>query len=91
MSKETRWEPLLKDGVKGEVFVMNLSQNDTYTFGRIKMMPHSSIPLHPHKIDCEWYLDEETGETYFCPKGKSHDFVNDSNNIKYLLSVKKAM
>ncbi|MCI8471036.1 MAG: cupin domain-containing protein [Clostridia bacterium] len=91
MNKETRWEPLLKDGVKGEVFVMNLSQNDTYTFGRIKMMPHSSIPLHPHKFDCEWYLDEETGETYFCPKGESHDFVNDSNKIKYLLSVKKAM
>lgn len=91
MNNETRWKPLLKDGVEGEVLVMNLFQDDTYTFGRIKMMPHSKIPLHPHEIDCEWYLDEETGKTYFCPKGESHDFVNDSNDIKYLLSVKKAM
>lgn len=91
MNNETRWKPLLKDGVTGEVFVMNLSQNDTYTFGRIKMMPHSSIPLHSHETDCEWYLNEETGKTYFCPKGESHEFLNNSNDIKYLLSVKKAM
>lgn len=87
------WQQLLIKGVKIEgVFVMNLSQEDDYTFGRIKVMPHSKIPLHLHENDCEWYLDEKTGELInFCPKGESHQFLNDTNDTMYLLSIKKVV
>lgn len=48
MQNEEIWQPLLMDGVEGEVFTMNLSRDDVYTAGRLKLMPHSKIPLHPH-------------------------------------------
>ena len=90
MSNESAWKPLLKEH-EGQVFCMNLSTDDDYTFGRLKIMPHSKIKLHLHEDDCEWYLDEESGDTYFCPKGESHEFVNDTDSIKYLLSIKKVV
>lgn len=83
------WEPLPKESVEGQVFSMPLSQNDGYTFGRLKLMPHSKILLHLHDKNCEWYLDEDTGKSYFCAKGDSHEFVNDSDSTKCLLSIKK--
>lgn len=88
-----KWQQLLIKGVKIEgVFVMNLFQEDDYTFGRIKVMPHSEIPLHPHENDCEWYLDEKTGDLInFCPKGKNHQFRNDTADTRYLLSIKKVV
>ena len=90
MQNEETWQPLLMDGVEGEVFTMNLPQNDVYTVGRVKLMPHSKIPLHPHDHDCEWYWNEETGELVdFCPKGNSHCLVNDTNHIMWLKSIKK--
>lgn len=84
------WKLLLMKGIKGEVYTMNLFLGDVYTFGRIKLMPHSEIPLHQHTNDCEWYIDEESGKLVdFCPKGQSHSFANDTDDIKYLLFVKK--
>lgn len=86
-----QWQPLLMDGVEGEVFTMTLHQDDIYTSGRIKLMPYSKIPLHAHRTDCEWYWNEETGELVdFCPKGESHCLVNDTDHILWLRSIKKA-
>lgn len=86
-----QWQPLLMEGVKGEVFTMTLFKNVVYTSGRIKLMPYSMIPFHLHETDEEEYWDEETGECIdFCPKGKGHCFINNTDHIKYLRFIKKA-
>lgn len=90
MQNEELWQPLLMDGVEGEVFTMNLFQDDVYFAGRLKLMPYSKIPLHLHDKDCEWYWDEETGELVdFCPKGESHCLVNDTDRILRLKVIKE--
>lgn len=92
MKKVQEFKPLLMDGVKGQVFTMNLFKDDIFTFGRVLVMPNSAIPTHPHDTDCEWYLDADTGELVdFCPKGKSHSFVNDTSFLRNLISIKMVM
>lgn len=86
-----QWQPLLMDGVEGEVFIMTVVKNDVFTVARIQLMPHSKIPLHLHDKDCEWYWDEETGKLIdFCPKGESHCLVNNTDRIRWIKSIKKA-
>ena len=50
--------------------------------GKLIVMPHSAIALHDHDKGCEWYLDEDTGRTYFCSKGGAHKFVNNTDKEK---------
>ena len=77
----------------GQVYVRTLFENRThagcYRVGQLIVMPHSAIALHDHDKGCEWYLDEDTGSTYFCPKGGAHKFVNNTNTEKHLIFVQK--
>ena len=92
MKQENNWKKLVMEGIVGEVFTCTLFQNRIFTFGRIQVMPHSKIPHHFHPNDCEWYIDEETGELIsFCPKGEGHEFFNDTDFVKNLLNIKKTM
>lgn len=85
------WKPLIMKGLKGQIFVLNLSKDAKYTFGRICLGPHSEIPYHDHTTDCEWYINEDTGESWFCAKGEGHQFINDTDETVNLLSIKKVM
>ena len=75
----------------GQVYVRTLPENRThsgcYKTGQLIVMPHSAITLHDHLRGCEWYLDEDTGKTYFCPKGGSHRYSNDTDKEKHLFFV----
>lgn len=77
----------------GKVYFRTMFETRTttecYRLGKLLMMPHSKIALHSHDVGCEWYLDEDTGETYFCPQGSTHEFVNNTNSEKHLLFVQK--
>lgn len=85
-----KWTHLPKDVVEyGDIFSTTLFSDGMYTFGKILLYPHSKIRLHEHLTDCEWYINIETCETFFCQCGQSHDFTNDTNNKVYLLSIKK--
>ena len=85
-----KWTNLPEDVVEyGEIISKTLFSDDTYTFGKLIVLPHSKIRLHEHKTDCEWYINELTGETFFCPHGQSHEFTNDTEHVVSLLSVKK--
>ncbi len=90
MTQKSNWKKLIMDGIVGEVFTYTLFQNESITFGRIKVMPYSKIPYHPHMDDCEWYLDEDTGELVdFCPMGKGHEFCNETDRVRNLINIKK--
>ena len=77
----------------GQVYVRTLFENRThagcYRVGQLIVMPHSAIALHDHDKGCEWYLDEDMGSTYFCPKGGSHQFSNNTDKEIHLLFVQK--
>ena len=77
----------------GQVYVRTLPENRThsgcYKMGQLIVMPHSAIALHDHLRGCEWYLNEDTGRTYFCPKGGSHQFSNNTDKEIHLLFVQK--
>ncbi len=77
----------------GQIYVRTMFESRTpsehYCMGKIIVKPHSAIALHNHDTGCEWYLDEDTGGTYFCPKGKSHKFVNNTDREKHLIFVQK--
>lgn len=75
----------------GQIFYKELYRDKKYVLTRLKVMPYSSILLHSHTVDCEYYIDEDTNEVYFCPKGGSHCYINSSYYIKSLLSVKIVM
>ena len=74
---------------KGEVISKTLFSDGTYTFGRLIVLPHSKIRLHKHETDCEWYINESTGEVFHCPRGQSHEFENNTDHVVCLLFIKK--
>ena len=77
----------------GQVYVRTLFENRThegcYRMGQLIVMPHSGISLHDHLRGCEWYLDEGTGITYYCSKGGTHRYSNDTDEEKHLIFVQK--
>ena len=77
----------------GEIFVRTMFESRTtsecYRMGKLIVMPHSKIALHSHNVGCEWYLDEDDGQTYFCPKDGSHWFTNNTDKEKHLIFVQK--
>ncbi len=88
---DTGWEPLFMKGSKGQIFVLNLLKNAGYTFEWIQLAPGSEIPYHVHTTDCEWYINEVTGENWFCPQGEGHCFINDTDHPVNLISLRKVM
>ena len=77
----------------GQIYVRTLFESRThagcYRMGQLILMPHSKIALHSHNVGCEWYLDEDNGQTYFCPKGGSHWFTNNTDEERHLIFVQK--
>lgn len=77
----------------GEVYIRTMFESRTpsecHRMGKLIVMPNSAIALHDHDTGCEWYLDEDTGRTYFCSKGGAHKFVNNTDKEKHLIFVQK--
>ena len=81
--------PLEKNKVEaGKVFIQPIYKGNLVTVSLLTIYPHSKIAEHPHKEDCEWYLNIQTGESHFCDIGGSHGYANDSDEKQLLLSVK---
>ncbi len=88
MEKNCNWEPLSENLASEGVFSCPIVREKGFSISQLKLLPGAEIYNHPHLDDCEWYLNEDTGETFYCPKGASHSFRNDTDNIIHLISLK---
>lgn len=71
-------------------------------FGKLRLVPGASVGLHTHEGNCEIvyvlkgngkviYEGEESrlveGLAHYCPEGKSHTIINDSDSDLELFAV----
>ena len=86
--KNANWEPLDMNKVDFEtIFKCQFQDFGECSVGKLMLQPHSKIKQHYHQ-NYELYIDTATGEVVSkCCPGKSHEYENNTDNVKVLLYI----
>ncbi len=85
----TTWSNLPKDLSDEATLFQTMFSDENYDFRVILLLPNAKIPFHQNSDnECEWYMNERTGETFTCHYGESFEFTNDTDSIMILLHIK---
>lgn len=78
---------LPKEFIKGdEVRKMVLTEIDEIQY--LCVEPHTTITMHGHDDQWEVWIWLEKGEAFICPKGNSHELINESDGKVKILAIK---
>lgn len=75
---------------EGTVYKFEVLRTDTYEVSLLRLTPNSTIKPHVHDKDSELYAIIQDGrvESWYCPKGASHNLYNGDKDDMLVISVK---
>ena len=73
---------------EGDIRCTLIAKTETYKVSLLTMYPHSATKEHPHMGESEWLYDITNKTIKVCANGEMHSLRNDTDDIKFVISVK---
>ena len=81
-------EPLNPEYVYGDVFVVDIGKLQNFEISALELAPGARILEHEHLNNNEYYIIWKGEDPKPCLIGESHELINNTDEVMYVLSIK---